>query len=165
MANNLHRVLTAYSATPVQCDHPAVPSSGDPVRVGVICGIALTDEQFGLGVGGYRRQQGTPGNYIHVSQPADPANKRRAPDGTTPVTFQLNEWRVGVKNEHASQAAGPGTLVYYIDAGVDGVNLVVNHSGAKQAFAGILQSTIAADTKVDDAVLLLMQSAAGVDLT
>ena len=72
MANNLHRVLTAYSATPVQCDHPAVPSSGDPVRVGVICGIALTDEQFGLGVGGYRRQQGTPGNYIHVSQPADP---------------------------------------------------------------------------------------------
>ena len=56
-------------------------------------------------------------------------------------------------------------MVYYIDAGVDGVNLVVNHSGAKQAFAGILQSTIAADTKVDDAVLLLMQSAAGVDLT
>ena len=152
MANNLHRNLTGYSAIPVVCDHPAVPRSGDPVRLGKLVGIALINEQYGYGPGGYRRPIGN----IYMSPPADVANNRRAEDGTTPVTFQMNEWRVTIKNADTSAVAPAGTEVWYVDAGEDGTTLVANPTGTKAAFAGYIMEQLAADEKKADAVLLLV---------
>jgi predicted RecA/RadA family phage recombinase len=45
MAKNMvHRDAKQLS---VVCTHPATPASGDPVRFGERCGVALTDERTG----------------------------------------------------------------------------------------------------------------------
>ena len=153
MANNLHRNLTGYSAVPVNVDHPAVPKSGEPVRFGKLVGVALINEQFGFGPGGYRRQIGN----IYMSQPIDPASRTRIPDGTTPVSFQFNQWRLSVKNDSSGNEAGPGTEVYYVDEASD--TLRVNPTPTKTAFAGYLMDTIAADGTKADAIVLLTPAA------
>lgn len=48
MATNIKQYLTENRAgLSVVCSHPTTPASGDPVRVGNLCGIALTDEGDG----------------------------------------------------------------------------------------------------------------------
>ena len=47
MATNIKRYLQEWPALSVVCSHPATPSSGDPVRLGNLTGIALTDEGDG----------------------------------------------------------------------------------------------------------------------
>lgn len=47
MARNIKRYLHDWPAIALACSHPATPSSGDPVRVGEMTGIALTDEGDG----------------------------------------------------------------------------------------------------------------------
>lgn len=53
MSTNIQRYLQKHFALPVICDHPTTPSSGDPVRVGDMTGIALTDESGGGNATGY----------------------------------------------------------------------------------------------------------------
>ena len=158
MANNIHQKLSEFTAIGVNCDHPAEPKSGDVVRVGTIAGIALTNEEFGYGATGYRKQLGG----ISIDQPYNPATNSRVPDGTTPVSFQLNVWRVPVKNSSSGDAAPVGSAVYYQDAGDP--TCVVNKSGAAQAFVGTLQEALATDE--EKTVPVLLQAGGGpVDLT
>lgn len=43
MAKN--QIMNVARQLSVACSHPATPKSGDPVRFGTICGVALTDER------------------------------------------------------------------------------------------------------------------------
>lgn len=47
MAKNIVKYLDAAVALPVVVTHPATPASSDPVRFGVVTGVALTDEGEG----------------------------------------------------------------------------------------------------------------------
>jgi hypothetical protein len=49
MATNIVRYTEPIYVIPRVCSHPSAPDSGDPVRYGKTCGIAMTDE----GDGGY----------------------------------------------------------------------------------------------------------------
>lgn len=40
-----NQIFDNADAVSVACSHPATPSSGDPVRVGELCGVAQTDER------------------------------------------------------------------------------------------------------------------------
>jgi predicted RecA/RadA family phage recombinase len=47
MAKNIKRYLSDWPSMSLVCSHPATPVSGDPVRVGEMTGIALTNEGDG----------------------------------------------------------------------------------------------------------------------
>jgi len=47
MATNIKRYLDEQFVLSVACSNPTTPASGDPVRAGELCGIALTDESEG----------------------------------------------------------------------------------------------------------------------
>lgn len=47
MATNIKRYLQQHFALPVVCSDPTTPATGDPVRVGELTGVALTDEGEG----------------------------------------------------------------------------------------------------------------------
>ena len=160
MANNLRRVLTGYGGSPVRPSHPTATNarSGDPVRLGKLVGIALTDEQFGYQAGGSRALTG-----FHISQPRDPVNGNNYEDGEVAVSFQLNEWRVPIHNLGGSEAQ-PGTPVYYHDADPSSVTTTARlfcmenggQRAGRTARAGYLLTKIAANTQEDEAGLLLM---------
>ena len=161
MANNLHRVLNnGYVGTPVVCDHPAAPVSGGPVRVGTLVGFALTNEQFGYATGGYRAQIGNLG----VNLPFDPINNTDYQDGTTPVSFQQNEWRARVRKVGAG-AASVGDDVFYHDTAVDNANLIINGTPAdRTGYAGVIMETLATATTKADAVVMLLPGGRGAAL-
>ena len=161
MAKNLYRKLTETTATKVKADHPAVPKSGDPCRVGTVVGIALINEEWGYDpTTGYRKQIGG----ISIDLPYNPATNSREPDGLVPLSFQLNEWTLPVTNPHATNKGDVGDPVYYQDAAADGNHCVVNKVGAAQAFVGTLREELAANSKGE--VVVLLQSGGGpVDLT
>lgn len=73
----------------VECSHPAIPSSGDPIRWGDRCGVALTDEADG----------GNPADY-------------------TSVDFGSGVWDMSVKgiNDDGNVAVAVGDAIFYVDA-------------------------------------------------
>lgn len=167
MANNLRRVLTGYGGSPVFADHPALPRSGDPVRLGKLVGIALTDEQFGYQAGGTREL-----SAFHMSEPRDPVNGNNYEDGAVAVSFQMNEWRVPIHNLGGT-AAKPGTPVYYHDDDPTGITTTArlfclessSQKANRTARAGYLVTEIAANTQEDEAGLLLLSGEDNFEIT
>jgi predicted RecA/RadA family phage recombinase len=73
--------------------HPTTPNSGDPVRVGALCGVALTDEDEDTGLttvqfdGVFRLSVTaataiTPGSVIHYDDAAGPGTGVLSNDAT-----------------------------------------------------------------------------------
>jgi len=73
----------------VVCSNPTTPNSGDPVRFGVLTGVALTDVSDG-------------GN----------------PTGYTTVDFGPRVWTLSVKgvDDSGNSAVEAGNAIYYVDA-------------------------------------------------
>lgn len=73
----------------VQCSHPGTPTSGQPVRLGSLTGIALVDESDGGNASGY-----------------------------TSVDFGPGEWDLSVvgADDAGSSAVAVGEPLYYVDA-------------------------------------------------
>jgi len=110
MATNLKR---PYAVFPVVCTHPATPASGDPVRVGVLCGIALVDE----GDGGNAATE-------------------------TTVDFRAQVWSV-VVDDNATTGIAPGDLLYYHDTATGSPATSINNSSASaDAVFGIAFGTL-----------------------
>lgn len=78
----------------VICSDPATPASGDPVRYGLLTGVALTAEATGSNV--------STGNAT----------------GYTSVDFGPSEWDLSVKavDDSGNSAVAVGDLIYYVDA-------------------------------------------------
>lgn len=74
---------------PVVCSDPATPASGDPVRYGLLTGVALVAESAG-------------GNAT----------------GETTVDFGPREWNLSVKavNDSGNSAVAKGDAIFYVDA-------------------------------------------------
>lgn len=89
MATNIKRYFDRHFAMPVVVTHPAAPDSGDPVRYGVLTGVALTDE----GDGGNAATE-------------------------TTVWFGPGVVAVPVKgiNNDGNSAVAAGDAIYYVDA-------------------------------------------------
>jgi hypothetical protein len=86
MATN--EILQGYRFS-VACTDPATPASGDPVRYGMLTGVALTDEAAG-------------GNAA----------------GHTTVDFGPTSWDLSVKgiDDSGNSAVAPGDAIFYTDA-------------------------------------------------
>ena len=113
MATNLKRAEAVF---PVVCSHPAAPDSGDPVRVGVLCGVAIEDE----GAGGAGATE-------------------------TVVDFRKKVWTINVDDNEASGIA-PGDQLYYHDTGTGSPATSVNNTAtAADANFGIALGTITAN--------------------
>lgn len=95
MAKNLNMRCGGEDAVSVVCTNPALPLSGQPVRVGTLTGVAQTDEATGTGV-----NQGG-GN----------------PTGSTSVEFGPHIWNLSVQGVNAggNSAVAYGDTLYYID--------------------------------------------------
>ena len=114
MAKNLVRAVPVF---PVVVTHPAAPNSGDPVRVGIQAGVALTDE----GDGG-----------VELAT-------------ETVVDFRDQVWDILVDDSAASGIA-PGDLLYYHDTGTGTPTTSVNNSSASaDAVFGVALGTITAN--------------------
>ena len=158
MANNQHRCLTSYVAVPRRVNHPDRPVSGQACRIGKGVGVSLVDEQFGYAAGGSRELSG-----FQVNPPANPVAIGHYTDGETPVSLQLNEWRLPVYNASGA-AADVGDTVYYVDAAegpVGDVNyhLVIGGAGDADAVAGTISEPMAAGAAKRDAVVMIVPTA------
>lgn len=87
MANNL--IFNEARSLSVVCSDPTTPASGDPVRYGNLCGVALTDESGG-------------GN----------------PTGYTSVDFGHAVYDLSVKavDDSGNSAVAVGDAIFYVDA-------------------------------------------------
>lgn len=113
MASNLHRDELVL---PVVITHPATPASGDPVRFGVLCGVAIEDE----GAGGAGATE-------------------------TVTDFTMSEWELRVDDNEASGIA-PGDKIYYHDTPTGSPTTSLNNSPTSaDAEFGIATGTIAAN--------------------
>lgn len=113
MATNIKRYVQEHPAFPVVCTHPATPKSGDPVRLGVKTGIALTDEGDG-------------GNAA----------------AETTVYFGDCVVEVLVDDNGGSGIAY-GAALYYHDTGTGSPTCSINNSAASaDAFFGIALGTV-----------------------
>jgi len=74
MASNRTKSDTGYRKS-VICTHPTTPTTGQPVRVGLMTGVALTDEGEGSNATGYTSVDFGPGEYdLAVSAVDDDGN-------------------------------------------------------------------------------------------
>lgn len=113
MAKNLKRTHPVF---PVACSHPASPVSGQPVRVGKLCGIAVHDE----GDGGNAATE-------------------------TTVDFRKQMWEITVDDNEGSGIA-PGDRLYYHDTGTGTGSVNVNNSPTSaDAEFGIAFGTLGAN--------------------
>lgn len=114
MATNL--VFDPAETLSVVCSHPTTPASGDPVRVGKLTGVALTDEAEG-------------GN----------------PTGSTTVDLGLKVWDVVVDDNEGTGIA-VGDSVYYHDTGTGTPTTSLNNSATSlDAFFGIALEAVGAN--------------------
>lgn len=93
MSKNLVRLDADHQ--PVICSAPTTPVSGDPVRVGVMTGVALTDESTGS-----------------LTQ-----NASGLASGYTAVDFGHRVWSLSVKgvDDSGNSAVAVNDLIYYVD--------------------------------------------------
>lgn len=157
MAANQHRCLTSYVAVPRRVNHPERPVSGQACRIGKGVGVSLVDEQFGYSAGGSRSQ---PYSGFEVNLPANPIAIGQYSDGETPVSLQLNEWRLPVYNASGA-AADVGDPVFYVDvaegpAGDVNYHLVIGGAGNADAVAGTISEAMAAGAAKRDAVVMIV---------
>jgi predicted RecA/RadA family phage recombinase len=123
MASNL--VKDNGNVLGVVVTHPAAPNSNDPVRFGVLVGVALADE----GDGG-----------------ADATE--------TVVDFGKRVWRLTVDDNEASGIA-PGDKLYYHDTPTGSPTTSINNTATSaDAEVGVALGTIAANGTVAIDVLL-----------
>ena len=153
MAANQHRCLTSYVAVPRRVNHPDRPASGQACRIGKGVGVSLVDEQFGYAPGGSRPYPG-----FEVNLPANPIALGRYTDGETPVSLQLNEWKLPV---YAIAAATVGDPDFYVDVAegpIGDVNyhLVIGGAGNADALAGTISEPMAAGATKKDAVVMIV---------
>lgn len=122
MAINLKR---SHPVFPVVCSHPATPNSGDPVRVGSLAGVALTDEGDG-------------GNVATE----------------TTVDFRNQVWSLNV-DDNGGGGIALGDILYYHDAQTGTPATSVNNSAASaDAVFGIAFGTLGANATGTIDVLL-----------
>lgn len=122
MATNLKR---SHPVFPVVVTNPAAPDSGDPVRFGKLCGVALVDE----GDGGNAATE-------------------------TTVDFRQQVWTLNVDDNEASGIA-PGDILYYHDTATGSPATSVNNSsGSADAVFGIALGTLGANATGEIDVLL-----------
>lgn len=115
MAKNITRYLHNWPAFPVACTHPSAPDSGDPVRLGLKTGIALTDE----GDGGNAATE-------------------------TTVFFGACVVEVLV-DDNVGSGIAVGDPIYYHDTGTGSPTTSLNNSAASaDAFFGIALATVSA---------------------
>lgn len=122
MAKNMR--MADWTRKSMEVSHPATPVSGDPVRVGTLTGVALTDE----GDGG------------------NDANK-------TTVDFGNRSWILSVKgiDGDGNSAVAVGDKIYYVDA--DSPPLSKKATGAFFGYAaGAVTSGATADIEVMHAI-------------
>ena len=113
MATNLKR---AHPVFPVAASHPAAPQSGDPVRLGALAGIALTDE----GEGGNAAAEAT-------------------------VDFRKQVWTLTVDDNEGTGIA-PGDTLYYHDTQTGTPATSVNNTAtAADAVFGTALGTLGAN--------------------
>ena len=160
----LYRQLTSYVASKVTVSHPDKPVVEKPCRVGGMVGFALVDEQFGYQSGGSRELTG-----FSLNKPGNALTGEYYDDGTTPVSFQMNEWNCEIFNNGAGIARQYSTVYYHDTAdgpvGDVNYNLVIGGTVAdRRAVAGMLMSGSIAAGAVDKGAILLLCSQPGADL-
>lgn len=98
MAKNLLMRCGGEDAISAVCTDPALPLSGNPCRVGLLTGVAQTDEATGTG-----QNQGG-----------------QNPTGSTSVEFGPHIWSLSVigNNAGGGSAVAYGDTLYYIDGQV-----------------------------------------------
>lgn len=107
------------------CSHPAAPNSGDPVRIGSLVGVALTDE----GDGGNAATE-------------------------TTVDIGKRIYRINVDDNEATGIA-IGDKLYYHDTGTGSPTTSVNNSAtAADAFFGVALGAITANGTAEIDVLV-----------
>lgn len=122
MAKNLKRTHPVF---PVACSHPTAPQSGQPVRVGELCGIAVHNEGAG-------------GNAA----------------ANTTVDFRRQVWTLNVDDNEGSGIA-PGDRLYYHDTPTGTPATSVNNSSTSaDAEFGIALGTLGANATGQIDVLL-----------
>lgn len=122
MATNLKRTHPVF---PVVVTHPTAPDSGDPVRFGKLCGVALTDE----GGGGNAATE-------------------------TTVDFRQQVWTLTVDDNEGTGIA-PGAILYYHDTGTGTPATSVNNTATSaDAVFGIALGTLGANATGEIDVLL-----------
>lgn len=116
MATNLIRKFHEYPVMPVVCSHPAAPNSGEPVRFGILTGVALTDEGDG-------------GNL----------------STETTVNFGRDVWDMVVDDNEGTGIA-VGDKVYYHDTGTGtGLVHLNNSASGADAYFGIALEVVSAN--------------------
>lgn len=121
MATNLESNATKRSLV---CSHPAAPDSGDPVRIGKLTGVALTDEGDG-------------GNA----------------SSATTVDFGMKVWVLTVDDSEDSGIA-VGDKIYYHDTATGTPSTSLNNSSTSaDATFGIALEAVTAEATSAIAVL------------
>ncbi|MCC6314211.1 MAG: DUF2190 family protein [Thermomicrobiales bacterium] len=116
MATNLVRDLHEWPTLPVACSHPTTPASGDPVRVGSLTGVALTDESDGGNATGY-----------------------------TTVDFGFRVWDLTVDDNEGTGIA-VWDPIYYHDTGTGTGSVNLNNSAtSNDGFFGVALETVSAN--------------------